>query len=101
LRHRANPAILENCTGARHTTFDEVKPMRQTLSALPLLGLTATLAHGQIPEGGEGTNELHPEAEEAIGQLLSPYRSGLLLEHCPLEESRALRELEISADPAF
>lgn len=102
MRHGADPAILETCTGARHTTFDEVKPMRQTFSALPLLGLTATLAHGQIPEGAEGTHEPYPEAEGAIGQLLSPCCPGLMLEQYPAEESSgAPRELELSTDPAF
>jgi cytochrome c-type biogenesis protein CcmH/NrfF len=66
--------------------------MRQAISALLLLGLTATLAHGQIPEGVEGTYEPHPEANEAIGQLLSPYCPGLMLEQCPAAESRALRD---------
>ena len=55
MRHKSDPAILETCTGARHTPFDEVKPMRQTSNALLLLGRTATLAHGQVPEGVEGT----------------------------------------------
>ena len=66
--------------------------MRQTLIALLLVGLTANLAYGQIPEGMEGTYEPHPEAEKAIGQLLSPYCPGLMLEQCPAEESRALRD---------
>ncbi len=75
--------------------------MRQTFSALLLPGLTATLAHGQTPGGVEGTTEPHPGAEEAIGQFLSPYCPGLMLEQCPAEESRALRKLELSKGPTF
>lgn len=66
--------------------------MRHILSTIILLGLTAALAGAQIPEGVEGRYEPHPEARKAIDQLLSPYCPGLMLEQCPAEESRILRD---------
>lgn len=46
----------------------------------------------QIPEGVEGTYVPHPEAEEATSRLLSPFCPGLMLEQCPAEQSRILRD---------
>lgn len=66
--------------------------MRHILSALILLAITATLAFAQIPEGVEGTYQPHPEARKAIDQLLSPFCPGLMLEQCPAQESRDLRD---------
>lgn len=66
--------------------------MRHILSSIFLLGFGATLLAGQIPEGVEGTYEPHPEARKAISQLLSPYCPGLMLEVCPAEPSRVLRD---------
>ncbi len=66
--------------------------MRHILSTLILLAITATLASAQIPEGVEGTYQPHPEARKAIDQLLSPFCPGLMLEQCPAEESRSLRD---------
>jgi cytochrome c-type biogenesis protein CcmH/NrfF len=66
--------------------------MRHILSAIILLGFTAALAGAQIPEGVEGSYQPHPEARKAIDGLLSPYCPGLMLEQCPAEESRILRD---------
>lgn len=46
----------------------------------------------QIPEGVEGTYVPHPEAEKATSRLLSPFCPGLMLEQCPAEQSRILRD---------
>lgn len=52
------------------------------LAALLLgLGLSAAAA-AQIPEGMEGAFEPHPEAEEAISRLYSPFCPGFMLENC-------------------
>lgn len=66
--------------------------MRHILSAILFLGLSAAVLAGQIPEGVEGPYEPHPEAKKALSQLLSPYCPGLMLELCPAEPSRALRD---------
>ncbi len=66
--------------------------MRTILNLFLLLGLTAGALGAQIPEGVEGTYEPHPEARKAIDQLLSPYCPGLMLEQCPAEASRILRD---------
>jgi cytochrome c-type biogenesis protein CcmH/NrfF len=67
-------------------------------SAVPL-GVIAALVAGlglstgagaQIPEGMEGAFLPHPEAEEAIGQLYSPFCPGFMLENC--SASVALRD---------
>lgn len=51
----------------------------------------ATLV-GQIPEGFEGAFEPHPEAEEAIDQLFSPFCPGFMLDVCTARESQILRD---------
>jgi cytochrome c-type biogenesis protein CcmH/NrfF len=66
--------------------------MAHILRTFLVLSLTAGVLQGQIPEGVEGTYQPHPEAEKAIGQLLSPFCPGLMLEQCPAQESRALRD---------
>jgi cytochrome c-type biogenesis protein CcmH/NrfF len=54
--------------------------------------LSATALSGQIPEGVEGRYRPHPEAETAVSRLLSPFCPGLMLEQCPVEASRVLRD---------
>lgn len=66
--------------------------MHHILKSLLLLCFTAAAAVAQIPEGVEGTYEPHPEARKAISQLYSPYCPGLMLEQCPAEASRILRD---------
>ena len=51
------------------------------------LGLTA-----QIPEGMEGAFQPHPEGEEAISSLFSPFCPGFMLEVCTASQSAALRD---------
>jgi cytochrome c-type biogenesis protein CcmH/NrfF len=46
----------------------------------------------QIPEGVEGTYVPHPEARTAISRLLSPYCPGLMLDQCPSDNARILRD---------
>lgn len=46
----------------------------------------------QIPEGIEGTYVPHPEARAAISRLLSPYCPGLMLDQCPSDNARILRD---------
>jgi cytochrome c-type biogenesis protein CcmH/NrfF len=49
------------------------------------VGLSSGLpafAGAQIPEGMEGAFLPHPEAEEAISQLYSPFCPGFMLENC-------------------
>lgn len=60
---------------------------------LLLVGLiVANPLPAQIPEGVEGTYIPHPEAEKATSRLLSPFCPGLMLEQCPAEASRVLRD---------
>jgi len=66
--------------------------MRPMIQAIILLGFTATLVAGQIPQGVEGKYEPHPEAEKAISQIMSPFCPGLMLSQCPASESIALRD---------
>lgn len=66
--------------------------MRHIFMSLLLLGFAAAVVAAQIPEGVEGSYEPHPQAEEAISQLLSPYCPGLMLETCPAQQSRILRD---------
>jgi len=47
-------------------------------------------AGAQIPDGMEGAFEPHPEAEEAISRLYSPFCPGFMLENCAA--SVALRD---------
>ncbi|MDX1566967.1 MAG: cytochrome c-type biogenesis protein CcmH [Longimicrobiales bacterium] len=50
----------------------------------------------QIPEEGEdqadGPVPIHPEAEEAIGRLRSPWCPGFMLEVCPSPQANAFRD---------
>lgn len=66
--------------------------MHHILKSLLLLCFAATAAVAQIPEGVEGTYEPNPEAQKAISQLYSPYCPGLMLEQCPAQASRILRD---------
>jgi len=65
-------------------------PLSGALLALFLVGVAALTA--QIPEGVEGSYRPHPEAETAVSRLLSPFCPGLMLEQCPVEASRVLRD---------
>jgi cytochrome c-type biogenesis protein CcmH/NrfF len=56
-------------------------------SALLQSGLAA-----QIPEGMEGSFAPHPEAEEAISRLYSPFCPGFMLKVCTASQSAALRD---------
>lgn len=48
---------------------------------------------GQIPEGmEEGAFEPHPEGEEAISRLYSPYCPGFMLQVCTATQSALLRD---------
>jgi cytochrome c-type biogenesis protein CcmH/NrfF len=62
-------------------------------AALMAVVLPSVLA-AQIPPGEvEGEAYLpHPEANEAIGQLRSPYCPGLMLEVCPSPDAAILRD---------
>ncbi|MFW6199469.1 MAG: cytochrome c-type biogenesis protein CcmH [Gemmatimonadota bacterium] len=50
----------------------------------------------QLPEegqqGADGPVPVHPEAEEAIGRLRSPWCPGFMLEVCPSPEAAAFRD---------
>lgn len=56
------------------------------------LVLAAIPAAAQIPEGMDGTFRPHPEGEEAISKLFSPFCPGFMLSQCPAAESLALRD---------
>lgn len=67
------------------------------LVAAPLLVIATsqlvTPLSAQIPEGMEGAPFVpHPEAEEAIGRLYSPFCPGLMLGVCPSPNATALRD---------
>ncbi|MDE0083681.1 MAG: cytochrome c-type biogenesis protein CcmH [Gammaproteobacteria bacterium] len=55
--------------------------------------VTASAVQGQIPEGmDEGAFEPHPQAEEAISRLYSPFCPGFMLEVCTASQSASLRD---------
>ncbi len=57
--------------------------MRTGVIAALFLGLCLPSTSGaQIPEGMEGAFLPHPEAEEAISRLYSPFCPGFMLENC-------------------
>lgn len=49
-------------------------------------------AANQLPPAQDGPMQVHPEAQEAIDQLKSPYCPGLMLEVCPSPGGAALRD---------
>ena len=52
------------------------------------LSMTASAVQGQIPEGMDGgAFEPHPQAEEAISRLYSPFCPGFMLEVCTAAQS--------------
>jgi cytochrome c-type biogenesis protein CcmH/NrfF len=55
-------------------------------------GVSVSTLSAQIPEGVEGTYVPHPEARAAISRLLSPYCPGLMLDQCPSDAARILRD---------
>ena len=58
-----------------------------------VLSMTASAVQGQIPEGmDEGAFEPHPQAEEAISRLYSPFCPGFMLEVCTAAQSASLRD---------
>ena len=61
--------------------------------ALGLTLIVSSLA-GQIPEGmlEDGAFEPHPEGEEAISKLFSPFCPGFMLEVCTATQSALLRD---------
>lgn len=71
--------------------------MRQ-LRIVPLVGFAIALAASAAPgqearESSEsGAYTPHPEAQEAIGKLRSPYCPGLMLEVCPSPQAADLRD---------
>ncbi|TVP53932.1 MAG: hypothetical protein EA351_14270 [Gemmatimonadales bacterium] len=68
------------------------KTLMVTLGLLVVGLIAAHPLEAQIPEGVEGTYIPHPEAEKATSRLLSPFCPGLMLEQCPAQESRILRD---------
>jgi cytochrome c-type biogenesis protein CcmH/NrfF len=47
---------------------------------------------GQIPEGMDGSFRPHPEAQDAISRLYSPFCPGFMLEVCTAQASIVLRD---------
>ncbi len=64
--------------------------------ALAALSFAPAPAHApaanERPVRGEGIQERHPEASEAIQQLKSPYCPGFMLEVCSSSQGAALRD---------
>ena len=60
-------------------------------SALILLLLSSGVL-AQIPDGMEGAFEPHPEGQEAISRLFSPFCPGFMLEVCTAAQSAVLRD---------
>lgn len=65
--------------------------LRLLASVLLLLSAAAGL-EAQIPEGMEGSFRPHPEAEEAISRLYSPFCPGFMLGVCTSREAAVLRD---------
>lgn len=67
--------------------------MRIRALSLPLfIFASASGLAAQIPEGVAGAFEPHPEAEEAISRLYSPFCPGFMLDVCTASQSSALRD---------
>jgi cytochrome c-type biogenesis protein CcmH len=60
-----------------------------TLAAVPLPGQELPLQEAPVREEPV---QPHPEGEEAIGRLKSPYCPGLMLEVCPSPQAKVLRD---------
>lgn len=58
------------------------------LAPLSLAGQAAN----ELPPDGDGPKPRHPEAQQAIDELKSPYCPGLMLEVCPSAGGMALRD---------
>ena len=68
-------------------------------AALAVPGAAAAQAQYELPPEGDGPYTRHPEAQEAIDRLKSPYCPGLMLEVCPSAGGAALRDsLETMAE---
>lgn len=64
------------------------------LLALPVPAAPAAvgLATPSVQDAGRDQGAPHPEAEEAIGRLKSPFCPGLMLEVCPSRQAAELRD---------
>lgn len=65
--------------------------LRATGPAFALFFLSSGLV-AQIPAGMEGSFEPHPEAQEAISRLYSPFCPGFMLKVCTAQQSAVLRD---------
>lgn len=67
---------------------------RSTTLVLAGLLVLAGVAAAQIPEGmqEDGAFRPHPEAEEAISRLYSPFCAGFMLDVCTSPQAAALRD---------
>ena len=69
------------------------------LSALVVAAPVAAQSQYEVPPEGDGPHTRHPEAQEAIDRLKSPYCPGQMLEVCPSAAGAALRDsLDTMAD---
>ena len=66
-------------------------PVRAIGLALVLLVTSSGLV-AQIPDGVEGSFLPHPQGEEAISRLFSPFCPGFMLKVCTASQSAALRD---------
>lgn len=68
--------------------------LRSTSAVLTGLLLLATAAAAQIPEGMEDAGAFlpHEEAQQAIGELYSPFCQGFMLDVCTSPQAAALRD---------
>ena len=65
--------------------------LRATCPAFALFFLSSGLV-AQIPAGMEGSFEPHPEGQEAISRLYSPFCPGFMLKVCTAQQSAVLRD---------
>ena len=83
-------AALESFVTRIRTLAMDLRPFGFALG----LSLIASTLAGQIPEGmmEGGAFEPHPEGEEAISRLYSPFCPGFMLKVCTATQSAVLRD---------
>ena len=64
----------------------------RVLSLALLIFFAGSALVAQIPDGVDGAFEPHPEAEDAIARLFSPFCPGFMLDVCTAAQSAALRD---------
>ncbi len=90
----STPAATSSFTDLRAQEPESIREMGESpaLQQLPGEGATDSAAPGGSGMEADDPVRLHPEAEEAIGRLRSPWCPGFMLEVCPSPDASAFRD---------